>query len=364
MESRAAGNYHEAGGLGPRGGPFGGPRERGARALPPLESFFDPGVLSMPALRVHPGRLRLPALLLALAAAGLASPAARRSRSRSCPSCGRRLRRSPPAGRELEARRAAVLPAAARRDAAAQRRHRHRLPAAARRRPPRHATKCCSAAPPTSPCRRAPATRPWRAVLAWREAVPGSVEALALSRADAGRAQSRRRGRGAARQAAAPGGAPGAAGNDSPRCRASSAAASDRAATAALIERALQPYADAPDTRVAALVAMGRGWLAVPDQAKALSLCAAGRRGQPGRRRRGPASRSSCCLAVPDAEAIVKARMAASPPPPCGPAPALRAHPGQLAAPDRCPGAGDRPDRRASRPWRRPGSRSARSSSS
>ena len=29
----------------------------------------------MPALRVHPGRLRLPALLLALAAAGLASPA-------------------------------------------------------------------------------------------------------------------------------------------------------------------------------------------------------------------------------------------------------------------------------------------------
>ena len=29
----------------------------------------------MPALRVHPGRLRLPALFLALAAAGLASPA-------------------------------------------------------------------------------------------------------------------------------------------------------------------------------------------------------------------------------------------------------------------------------------------------
>ena len=48
--------------------------------------------------------------------------------------------------------------------------------------------------------------------------------------------------------------------------------AADRGQAAGLIEQALQPYADATETRVAARVAMGRAWLAVPDAAKALAL--------------------------------------------------------------------------------------------
>jgi tetratricopeptide (TPR) repeat protein len=47
---------------------------------------------------------------------------------------------------------------------------------------------------------------------------------------------------------------------------------SDRGQAASLIEQALQPYADAPETRVAARVAMGRGWLAAQDGAKALDM--------------------------------------------------------------------------------------------
>jgi tetratricopeptide (TPR) repeat protein len=47
---------------------------------------------------------------------------------------------------------------------------------------------------------------------------------------------------------------------------------SDRNQTAALLEKALLPYADSPDTRVAARVAIGRGWLAAINGAKALAL--------------------------------------------------------------------------------------------
>ena len=125
--------------IGPRGGTF---AARASPALAPATTriVFRPRSSSMPALRVHPGRLRLPALLLALAAAGLASPA-RRSRSR--PSrCSRRRPRLAAAGRELEPRRAAVLPAAARRDRAAQRRQ------------PAPPTSCCST-PPGAPGRSA-----------------------------------------------------------------------------------------------------------------------------------------------------------------------------------------------------------------
>ena len=48
--------------------------------------------------------------------------------------------------------------------------------------------------------------------------------------------------------------------------------AADKAQAATLLEQALQPYTDAPDTRAAARVAMGRAWLAVPDTAKAIEL--------------------------------------------------------------------------------------------
>ncbi len=48
--------------------------------------------------------------------------------------------------------------------------------------------------------------------------------------------------------------------------------ASDQKATAALLETVLKPYAEAPATRVAAMVSIGRGWLAAGDSARALAL--------------------------------------------------------------------------------------------
>ena len=154
------------------------------------------------------------------------------------------------------------------------------------------------------------------AVLAWREAVPGSVEALryhvqmlvALNRvAEAEEPLGK-----LLRQAARPA-LPGMIAAV-PRFLGRS---SDRAATALLIERALQPYADAPDTRVAALVAMGRGWLPCPTRPRRSPT----RRRPPRRTRRPttrPCSRSTCSRPCRDAEAIVKARLAASPPAPAG----------------------------------------------
>ena len=50
------------------------------------------------------------------------------------------------------------------------------------------------------------------------------------------------------------------------------ARSSDRALAAALVEQALQPYVDAPETRVAARVTIGRGWVAAQDGAKALAM--------------------------------------------------------------------------------------------
>ena len=87
---------------------------------------------------------------------------------------------------------------------------------------------------------------------------------------------------------------------------------SDRAAVAALIERALKSYAEAPDTSSAALVAMGRGWLAAGDSIKALAYAQRAAAANPGAD--GPALLALDLLpAAPDAEAIVKARLAASP---------------------------------------------------
>jgi tetratricopeptide (TPR) repeat protein len=49
------------------------------------------------------------------------------------------------------------------------------------------------------------------------------------------------------------------------------ARSADHALAAALVEQVLQPYIGAPDTRVAALVTIGRAWLAASDGAKALA---------------------------------------------------------------------------------------------
>jgi len=154
------------------------------------------------------------------------------------------------------------------------------------------------------------------AVLAWREAIPGSVEALryhvqmlvALNRIPEAEEPLGKLLRQASRPAL-----PGMIAAV-PRFL---GRGSDRAATAALIERALQPYADAPDTRVAALVAMGRGWHAVPDLAKALAYAQKAAAAN-------PAADDVTLFAldllpsVAEAEAIVKARLAASPPAPTG----------------------------------------------
>mgnify|MGYP003693582515 CR=1 FL=1 len=154
------------------------------------------------------------------------------------------------------------------------------------------------------------------AVIAWREAVPGSVEALryhvqmlvALNRvAEAEEPLGR-----LLRQASRPA-LPGMIAAV-PRFLGRS---TDRPATAMLIERALQPYADAPDTRVAALVAMGRGWLAVPDQAKALAYAQ-----RPPRRTRRPTtrpcSRSSCSRPCPRPKRSSRRAWRRRLPPPAG----------------------------------------------
>jgi tetratricopeptide (TPR) repeat protein len=88
--------------------------------------------------------------------------------------------------------------------------------------------------------------------------------------------------------------------------------AADHAATAALIERVLQPYTDAADTKASAFVASGRAWLAANDTAKALAFAQRASEAD-------PASESAAFLALDllpgaaDAEAIVKRQLAARP---------------------------------------------------
>jgi len=90
------------------------------------------------------------------------------------------------------------------------------------------------------------------------------------------------------------------------------ARATDRAATAALIERTLLPYADAADTQASALVAIGRGWLAANDSAKALAFAQRASAADPGSE--GVALLALDMLpATPEAEAIVKSQLAARP---------------------------------------------------
>jgi Flp pilus assembly protein TadD len=86
----------------------------------------------------------------------------------------------------------------------------------------------------------------------------------------------------------------------------------DRNATAALIEHALKPFAEAPETRVSALVAMARAWLAAGDSAKALALASRANAADPAAE--GPAFLALDMLpATPAAEAIVTTQLAARP---------------------------------------------------
>jgi tetratricopeptide (TPR) repeat protein len=88
--------------------------------------------------------------------------------------------------------------------------------------------------------------------------------------------------------------------------------ATDRSATATLVERALTPFADAADTRASALVAIGRAWLAANDQAKALAF--ARRANEADAAAEGPAFLALDLLpAAPEAESIVKRQLAARP---------------------------------------------------
>ncbi|MDQ6629828.1 MAG: tetratricopeptide repeat protein [Pseudomonadota bacterium] len=90
------------------------------------------------------------------------------------------------------------------------------------------------------------------------------------------------------------------------------ARAADHAAVAALIERVLKPYADAPDTRVAALVATGRGWLAAADPVRALAAAQRAAAAEP--TADAPAFLAIDMLpATPAAEAIITARLGLAP---------------------------------------------------
>jgi len=86
----------------------------------------------------------------------------------------------------------------------------------------------------------------------------------------------------------------------------------DRAATASLIERSLRPYTSPDETKTAALVATGRGWLAAGDPAKALDFAQRAAAAAPAAD--APALLALDLLpATPAAEAIVKARLASAP---------------------------------------------------
>ncbi|MEP6740343.1 MAG: tetratricopeptide repeat protein [Caldimonas sp.] len=90
------------------------------------------------------------------------------------------------------------------------------------------------------------------------------------------------------------------------------ARSSDRNATATVVEHALKPYADASETKVAALVATGRAWLAAGDSVKALALARAANAADPGAE--SPALLALDMLpATPTAESIVTTQLAAKP---------------------------------------------------
>jgi Flp pilus assembly protein TadD len=90
------------------------------------------------------------------------------------------------------------------------------------------------------------------------------------------------------------------------------ARSSDRNEAATVIEQVLLPYADAPDTRVAARVSIGRGWLAAINGTKALALAQSAH--DMDRNAEAPAGLALEMMpGTPAAEAIVKDHLAAKP---------------------------------------------------
>ena len=87
---------------------------------------------------------------------------------------------------------------------------------------------------------------------------------------------------------------------------------SDRQAVAVAVEKALSPFAEAPETRTSALVAIGRAWLTAGDAAKALEFDRRAAAADPGAE--GPALLALDLLpTTPAAEPIVVAQLAAKP---------------------------------------------------
>ena len=90
------------------------------------------------------------------------------------------------------------------------------------------------------------------------------------------------------------------------------ARSNDRAQAAQIIEQVLLPYADAPETRVAARVSIGRGWLGAINGEKALALAQSAH--ELDRSAEAPAGLALEMLpGTPAAEAIVKDHLAAKP---------------------------------------------------
>jgi tetratricopeptide (TPR) repeat protein len=90
------------------------------------------------------------------------------------------------------------------------------------------------------------------------------------------------------------------------------ARSSDRTLAANVLEQALLPYINEPDTRVAARVTIGRGWLAAINGTKALALAQSAH--EMDRLAEGPAGLALEMLpGTPDAEAIVQDHLAAKP---------------------------------------------------
>ena len=90
------------------------------------------------------------------------------------------------------------------------------------------------------------------------------------------------------------------------------ARSSDRKLAAGVLEQALLPYINEPDTRVAARVTIGRGWLAAINGSKALALAQSAH--EMDRSAEGPAGLALEMLpGTPEAEAIVQDHLAAKP---------------------------------------------------
>ena len=90
------------------------------------------------------------------------------------------------------------------------------------------------------------------------------------------------------------------------------ARSTDRALAAALIEQVLQPYLDAPDTRTAARVSAGRGWLIALDGTKALGFAQRAHAQDP--LSEGPAALALEMLpGTPAADTVVQSHLAAKP---------------------------------------------------